>query len=242
MRELLLLRHGESEGNIAAARAAEADAHVIDVPARDADVELTELGLEQAAALGSAMAGWPAEALPEVVVSSSYRRARATAVEACRAAGLDLDVTVDERLRDRELGVLDRLTSAGVAARHPEEAERRAWHGKYYHRPAGGESWVDVALRLRAWLREATDAWAGRRVLVVSHDVTVTLIRAICEGLDEEQTMDLARGTPVRNASLSRLVRDEAGQWHVEEYDVVDHLVAAGLTPTQHGGERHGRG
>ncbi|MCW2817272.1 MAG: phosphoglycerate mutase, partial [Marmoricola sp.] len=46
--ELLLVRHGESEGNVAAARAHETGAEQIDVPARDADVRLSDLGREQA--------------------------------------------------------------------------------------------------------------------------------------------------------------------------------------------------
>ena len=83
---------------------------------------------------------WPdlaEDALPQVLVVSPYRRARETAALACAEAGLDLPVQVDERLRDRELGVFDRLTFAGIEARFPEEAERRQWHGKFYHRPSG---------------------------------------------------------------------------------------------------------
>lgn len=238
MRELWLFRHGESEGNLAAARANAEGAHVIDVPARDADIVLSELGRSQARATGDALAKQEQESWPEVVVSSPYRRARQTAEILCDAAGLDVPVLLDERLRDRELGVLDRLTGPGVAALHPDEAERRAWLGKYYHRPAGGESWVDVALRLRAWLTDATARWPDQRVLVVSHDVVVTLLRSLCEDLDEEATLDLARRTPVRNASLSRLERSEEKVWTTAAYDEVEHLVVAGLEVTQHGGTR----
>ena len=60
MGELLLLRHGESQGNVAAARASRAGSHVIEVPARDADVELTELGVRQAEATGEKLARWVA--------------------------------------------------------------------------------------------------------------------------------------------------------------------------------------
>ncbi len=52
--ELLLIRHGESQGNVAAAEAHSTGAHLIDVPARDADVELSALGREQATAVGVA--------------------------------------------------------------------------------------------------------------------------------------------------------------------------------------------
>ena len=46
--ELLLVRHGESEGNVAATDARLAGAEVIEVPARDADVNLSGTGQEQA--------------------------------------------------------------------------------------------------------------------------------------------------------------------------------------------------
>jgi broad specificity phosphatase PhoE len=239
VRELLLVRHGESEGNLAAAEANAAKAEEIAVPARDPDVLLSDLGRSQAEAVGTALARLPAQERPEVVACSPYVRARETATTACDAAGLVLPIRVDERLRDRELGVLDRLTEIGVVARFPEEHARRKWQGKFYHRPAGGESWADVLLRLRAWLSDADDVLAGKRVLVVSHDVVIVLLRYICEGLDEEEVLELARETPLRNASLSRYVRDSDERWSIVAYDDVAHLEAAGLPVTEHRGARH---
>ena len=222
--ELLLVRHGESQGNLAAARAQDDGAHEIDVRERDADVDLSPLGRRQATAAGVALADLAEDALPQVLVVSPYRRARETAALACGEAGLDLPTQVDERLRDRELGVFDRLTFAGVEARFPEEAERRRWHGKFYHRPPGGESWADVVLRLRAWLADVDRDFHAARLLVVSHDVVIALLRYVCEGLDEQQVLDLARETPLQNASLSRMVREVDGSWRLVAYDEVSHL------------------
>jgi broad specificity phosphatase PhoE len=137
--------------------------------------------------------------------------------------------------------VLDRLTFEGVESRFPEEAERRRWQGKFYHRPAGGESWVDVALRLRSWVADLDREPAVERLLVVSHDVVIAMLRYVCEGLDEDQVLEIARDTPLRNASLSRLVRGADGAWTVESYDEVTHLRDAGLEVTEHKGERHVR-
>ena len=237
--ELLLIRHGESVGNVAAAEAHAAGGHQIDVPARDPDIDLSERGREQAAAAGSAVAAMAEATLPQVVVTSPYVRARETARLACARARLDLPIRVDERLRDRELGVLDRLTFAGVEARFPEEAERRRWQGKFYHRPAGGESWADVVLRLRSWLADLDRELPAGRLLVVSHDIVIALLRYVCEGLDEAEVLELARRTPVRNASLSRLVRRADGGWTVASYDEVSHLDDHDLQITEHRGERH---
>jgi broad specificity phosphatase PhoE len=237
--ELLLIRHGESAGNLEAAKADSVGAHELDVPARDPDIELSTLGRQQAKAAGIALAAMPAHSRPQALVVSPYQRARETARLMCAEAGLDLPTRVDERLRDRELGVLDRLTFEGVEARFPEEAARRRWQGKFYHRPAGGESWVDVALRLRTWLADIDRDPPAERLLVVSHDVVIALVRYVCEGLDEAQVLELARNTPLRNASLTRLVRGTAGRWAVSTYDEVSHLRRAGLDVTEHQGERH---
>ena len=59
---------------------------------------------------------------------------------------------VDERLREKEFGILDRLTRSGIEELHPDQAEFRQLLGKFYHRPPGGESWCDVILRLRSAL------------------------------------------------------------------------------------------
>jgi broad specificity phosphatase PhoE len=125
-----------------------------------------------------------------------------------------------------------------VAARQPDELARREWQGKFYHRPAGGESWADVASRLRGWLSDADRRWAGRRVFVVCHDVVVLLLRYVCEELDEQQVAAVAQGTPLRNAALSRFARKTDGGWEVVVYDDVQHLHEAGLPVTEHRGER----
>ena len=78
----------------------------------------------------------------------------------------------------------------------------------------------------------------------VSHGILATARQQVLEegrGLDETQVLDLARSTPLRNASLSRLVRDDAGTWSMAAYDEVTHLHDAGLDVTEHQGERHAK-
>lgn len=234
-RGLVLVRHGESVGNVAAARADREAALVVDVATRDADTPLSDRGREQAAALGTWLGTLPAAARPDVVWCSPYLRTRETAGIALDAAGLDVPVRLDERLRDRELGVLDRLTWRGVREQHPQEAERRRHLGKMYHRPPGGESWADVALRLRSALADLQVRDADRQVLVVAHDAVVMLLRYVLEELTEEQLMAVVRERSVRNASVTRLVRAE-GSWRLEVFDDVTHLAALDAAVTEHEG------
>jgi len=238
--ELVLVRHGESTGNVAAAAAHAAGAEVIDVGVRDADVPLSATGVEQAQALGSALAALVAEHDLTSVWCSTYVRAEQTARIALDTAGLDLPFSRDERIRDRELGILDLLTFAGVTARHPEEAERRLWLGKFYHRPPGGESWADLALRVRSFLADL-DRWEdGARVLVVCHDVLVMIFRYVLERLTEQQVLDISAANPVKNVSVTRLVREPGERaWTLAAFNDVSHLEHEDAPITQHPGERH---
>lgn len=238
MEELWLVRHGESVGNTAATEAAVTGAEVIDLAIRDADVPLSETGVEQARTLAVPLA--EAAGLLDTAWLSPYARAQQTfalATESALAAesGHAIErVVVDERLRDRELGVLDLLTWRGVTARYPEEAIRRARLGKYYHRPPGGESWADVALRLRSFLRDAleSDARAG---VVVAHDAVVMLLISLLTGMDEPGLMQFATANTVLNASITRLQHDGTG-WRLVEFSDVRHLEQLGAQITAHPG------
>ena len=163
---------------------------------------------------------------PEVVWSSPYRRARETAEVALEVAGLEIDQRVDERLRDRDMGVTDKLTAAGIRAAYPEEAERRDWLGKFYYRPLGGESWADVAMRVRAVLTDLANTEKHRRVLVTGHDVVLLLFCYVAEGLDEQQVLARARDNPLGNAAICRLTRnaDSPTGWDVTDYNLDEHL------------------
>ena len=236
--ELLLVRHGESEGNVAATEARLAGAEVIDVPARDADVNLSGTGQEQAKALGTALARIAEEFRPDAVVSSPYARALQTAEIAVETAGWATKVRTDERLRDRELGILDRLTRLGVEKRYPDEVERRSWLGKLYYRPPGGESWADVALRLRSVLDELNNLGSGHRVMLVCHDAVIMLFRYVLEGMSERELLDLAASTSILNASITRYVRPSGeGPWTLESFNVADHLTEQGVEVTEHAGD-----
>jgi 2,3-bisphosphoglycerate-dependent phosphoglycerate mutase len=202
---LWLVRHGESAGNVARAAADLAGVGMIDLTVRDVDVPLSELGQRQAQALGDWFARMPEEERPEVVLSSPYVRARQTAEAICRCGGTAGEVQrllVDERLREREFGVFDRLTAVGIREKYPDQAEQRALLGKFYHRPPGGESWADVILRLRSALDTVSLHYADRRVLIVCHQVVVLCLRYILEEMDEARILDISRTSNVINCGV----------------------------------------
>jgi broad specificity phosphatase PhoE len=207
--ELVLVRHGESAGNIADSEARDNDAERLELSARDADVELSDNGEEQARTLGRWVADRPVDERPDVVVSSPYRRAADTARAAL--ADLDVELLLDERLRERDLGLLDGLTGKGIRARYPEEAERRSHVGKFYYQPPSGESWADVVLRARSLLADLREAYDGKRVWLFTHQAVIMSFRYALEGLDEAELLEIDRTTPIPNASVTRYCRRDDG-------------------------------
>jgi broad specificity phosphatase PhoE len=202
---LWIVRHGQSAGNVARDAAVAAGLPAIEIALRDVDVPLSDLGLRQAGALGRWFAAQPEHARPEVVLCSPYARARQTAKAICEAGGVGETArqpVVDERLREREFGILDRLTTRGIRQKHPELADHRALLGKFYFRPPGGESWADVILRLRSALDTVSLHHADRRVLIVCHQVVVLCLRYILEELDEAQVLAIDKAGAVFNCGV----------------------------------------
>ncbi|WP_305786588.1 histidine phosphatase family protein [Symbioplanes lichenis] len=207
LRWLAVVRHGQSTGNVIAQDAETSGLEIIDIPERDADVPLSDAGREQA----RAVAAWLADNRPDLAVVSPYLRTRQTAELALAGSGVPM--VVDERLRDRELGILDLMTGRGVQSRLPDEYARRARLGKFYYRPPGGESWADVLLRLRALLRELREDHPGGRIVLFGHEAIVLLVRYLAEHLSEEELMTVAHATTIANCSISTWERrgDELG-------------------------------
>jgi broad specificity phosphatase PhoE len=203
-RTLWLIRHGQSEGNVIRDEAERRDAPEFVLDCRDADVPLSDLGRRQAEAFGRWLADQPADQNPQAVLVSPYRRAAETADVVLAAAGLaHVPRGVDERLRDREMGLWDGLTWRGIVAKFPEESERAKLVGRFFHRPPGGESWADICLRLRTFLADVVRELQDVRVLVVAHDVVIQLTRAIVEGMDEAAAVELVHGTTYANCGLT---------------------------------------
>ena len=207
--ELVLVRHGQSVGNEADARAREAGAEVLDLDARDADVELSATGEQQADTLGTWLAAQPEERWPTVVVASPYQRAADTARRALAGLPRDVRLDFDERLRERDLGALDGLTGAGIRARHPEEATRRQKLGKFYYQPPSGESWADVALRVRSLLADLRHGYDDERVWLFSHQAVIMTFRYVLDDLSEREVLDLDRSVNIPNASRTTFRRED---------------------------------
>ncbi|EFG8199569.1 histidine phosphatase family protein [Escherichia coli] len=237
-KKIWIVRHGESAGNVERDLADTAGHSRIEIADRDVDVPLSELGTRQSEALAQWFADQAENERPNVILASPYRRALQTAdIIAARIGPEDhMEIIRDERLREKEFGILDRLTRHGIEELHPEQAEFRRILGKFYHRPPAGESWCDVILRLRSALDTISLHHSEKRVLIVAHQVVVLCLRYIFEELDEEEILTIDREGDVANCGVTEyaLAANGSSNNHLQlkRYNFVAPLLETGTPVT----------
>jgi broad specificity phosphatase PhoE len=220
---LWLVRHGESLGNLADAQAHASGSGRLELDVRDPDVPLSPDGEAQADALGAWLAALPAGERPTTVLSSPFARAAGTAQRAVERSRLELRIRYDERLRERDFGAFDGMTRDGIRSEFPDEARRRDLLGKFYYRPPGGESWADVALRVRSLLATEALRHDGERLVCVSHQAVIMVFRYVLEELTEQQLLEIDRQHQIANTSVTRYELAD-GRFELVSFNGVHHL------------------
>ncbi len=168
MRTLVLLRHGRTAWN-----------HTLRVQGQ-LDVELDDVGREQAAAAAAALAMLG----PTLLWSSDLVRARATAHAVAEATGLA--PTYDARLREFHLGERQGFTHDEYAATDPVEFEQ--FRRGHYDSAPGAEPTADVRRRMSEALHELLAALApGETAVAVSHGAAIRVAVGAMLGWPDEQ-------------------------------------------------------
>jgi broad specificity phosphatase PhoE len=199
--EILLLRHGQSEGN----ESGRFGGH--------GPTPLTALGHAQAAATAAVLA---AEGL-DAIWASDLVRARETAEPIAAATGLPLATT--PALRERSVGVFTGMSFAEAEARYPAVFAALMRRDPDACAPEG-EAVGDCLLRAGAFFDEQV-ARAEGRVLLVSHAFTLNLLlRRLC-GLGDSPSVFFRTD----NCGLHRLKRTSQGFWNIEALNDRRHLA-----------------
>jgi broad specificity phosphatase PhoE len=238
LNRIVLLRHSESIANVASEKAELLGHDRILSDYRDADVPLSEHGVDQAKALALWWHSGARSPGDSTNFTSPYLRARQTLEIGLSLSEHDELVMIDERLRDRELGILELLTSRGVERLYPGEAARRRHLGPFYYRPPGGESWADIALRVRSFLRDVDTSDREGTLLIACHDAVVSLFLYVCLGMTETELLQFCETHPVLNTSLTELVRSNNGRWQLATFAGVGHLGDLGPTSKLDGAQK----
>lgn len=196
---LVLLRHGQTDWNVEGRFQGQLD------------VGLNQTGREQAALAAPQVA----QLAPEVIYSSDLQRARDTATAVRELIGLE--VRLDERLREINVGSWGGLTGAEMAERDPSFAEALR-EGRDFRRSSEGETSHEVGLRMRAALTELAERHHGQTVLVASHGLAIRMATGYLLGWDFEHSWQLG---PVSNCGWSVLVSTPDRPWRLEAYNRV---------------------
>jgi len=214
MLQVYLVRHGETQWN--AERRIQGQS----------DSPLTAKGEEQARQVGER-----ARTLGIThIIASDLGRTRRTAEIIAQACGCD--VTVDARLRELDMGVLEKRLIDTLT--EEEEAWRRTLvNGSEAGRIPEGESMLELSERMHAALAACLDLPEGSRPLLVSHGMALGCLVSTILGLPAWAERRLR----LRNCSLSRIDYQQspwlASGWIVEMAGDISHLDAPALDELQ---------
>jgi probable phosphoglycerate mutase len=191
---LLVVRHGEAEGN--------PEGRFIG----QMDVPLTELGRQQVVKVTAALVDRrssrpttrPTARPITRVVSSDLQRAAETVRPTAEKLGLDIEL--EPRLREIANGIWAGLLATEVEAQWPELFESYK-SGVDVHRE-GGERWQDVQLRVREAITDA--AWLPDDVVLIgTHAGPAMAIARWAAGHPPVGNVFTAEFPPLANTSIS---------------------------------------
>ena len=154
---VLLIRHGQSEGNAAG----RFGGHTA--------TPLSARGRRQAEATAQTLSSENITA----IYSSDLSRAVETAMPLARLTGLDVEQS--DAFRERGVGVMEGLTFEEAAARHPAQYAALI-HRDFEHVLLGGESYRQTLDRASRQLDQAIEQHQGGRIALFSHTGTICIL------------------------------------------------------------------
>lgn len=198
---VLLVRHGQSVGNVQ------------QLFCGYDDTPLTDIGIAQAKALGARLAATRIDA----AYASDLSRAADTARHALN--GREMPVVLDQRLREMHYGEWEGLSGSAIRDRDPDHL-REFFRGKV---PApGGETIVQVRERTVSSIREIAIRHQDATVLIASHGNAIMALIAELLGVPEASSWSFA----VNNTSLSTLHFSKSGRFTLVGFNDDSHAKA----------------
>jgi len=202
MTELWLIRHGETDWNLARRIQGWRD------------IELNELGRRQARRLAERL-GDEGHVF-DAIYSSDLKRAHATALSVAERLGMD--VRVEPGVRERRFGVLEGLAMDDMDAHEPEASA--AWRARDPdHGLGGGESLREFHRRVVQAMDAIAARHPGRRVLAFTHGGVLDMAWRHVQGLP----LTTPRHGQLLNCAINRVALAD-GSWRIVDWGDVDHI------------------
>jgi len=197
--EIILIRHGETEWNSQKRMQGHSNS------------DLSSVGQAQIQALGQ----WTKNVPFDLIYSSDSLRAKQTAEAITQFSGHELQF--DQRLREKNLGVFEGLTSEEARERHPEVFRLFKTAGSKYVIDEG-ESTQQLQDRALEIVDEIRIKHPEERVLLVTHGGFIRVVMKHSLGLSLETPTRFL----IRNTGVFRLVWED--KWIVSQMGGVLHL------------------
>lgn len=211
--EIIVVRHGETAWNFDG----RIQGHL--------DVELNEVGRQQAAAVADRLSK---ETAISAVYSSDLKRAFETAQIIARCCGIP-EVIQDPDLRERHLGDLQGLTSDEGLTLKPNAYQACKSSRTDQEIPGGGESFDQLYNRCTSSLGKIGRRHIGEQVVVVTHGGAVRALHKRAAPAEELPGKIL-------NASVN--IFHVAGErWSIKAWGDISHLNKTGFLETAFGGD-----
>jgi len=189
--DLVLVRHGESEGNFSQERAKGGDHSLWTTEFRNRHTSryrLTERGRLQAIAAG--------EFIRKNIYHQFERYYASEYTRAMETAGLlgfkRAHWFVEFYLREQDNGVFQGKTKQERKKEYTSELERRK-RDRFYFQPPGGESIANSCLRVERWLSDLKASSSGLTVIAVCHGNIIYAIRVVLEKMKQEEFANMKR-------------------------------------------------
>lgn len=177
--DLVLVRHGQSEGNLAQRLARQGELHPWTGEFRhrhNSQYRLTDRGRAQARIAGEYIKNNIGFTFDKCFTSEYVR-----AMETAAMLGLPNALwNTDIYLRERDRGVLANKTHQERALLHPDEMVRKQ-RNSFYWQPSGGESLANLCLRIERVLDNLSQNCGGLKVIIVCHGGVIKSFRALLE-------------------------------------------------------------
>eukprot|EP00941_MAST-03F_sp_MAST-3F-sp1_P000586 g586.t1 len=197
MVDLVLVRHGESEGNIARKRSLMGDHSLYtgEFLRRHSSLwRLTGKGREQARCAGSWVQANVGQSFDRYYTSEYLR-----SMETAGLLGLpDAQWFGEMFLRERDWGNMDLLSQEERHRRYRRDLELRD-RDRFFWEPPGGESLASVCLRVDRFITMLHRECANQRVMVVCHGEVMWAFRARLERMTQMQYRDIENRRSMRD-------------------------------------------
>lgn len=237
--DLVIVRHGHSEGNLAIGKSKKGDHSMLTPEFRETPGHrwrLTEKGREQASQAGDWVRANIGDSFDRYY-ASPFVRTRETAA----LLGLpEAEWRLDQRLRERDWGDISLVPQTEHAENYPRNALVKRIDALYW-RPPAGESIADVRLRVRNFFDTLHRECESMSVIVVTHGEFMSAARAGLEYLSDEEWVrrDVDSAYKLHNCHILHYTRRDRGSGGPGKYMSWTRSVCAskeidsGWTPIQ---------